>query len=227
MSTSRKEPPARPGRRPNPVRRAATRQSLLDAALAALTELGYAATTTTEVVTRSGLSRGALFDHFPTRDALMAAVAEQAMADLARLYEASFTAALASSDEPGAVVSIECINQVAQTPTMLAVSILFTEAATSPSLNAVLRPVAEANYDSLLDLARQVLPDLDHDDPTRQAFLIMWFALLGMTFQKPVYLAPGVEETVVAGLTSFARAAFAEQPRPSISQPPTSKEPPP
>lgn len=220
----RKSTPVPRGRRPNPQRRAETRRKLIDAALASLAESGFAATTTTEVVERSGLSRGALFAHFATRDALMAAVAEQAVSDLTILYESTFVTAVSAGEEPPAVVAIGCINEVAQTSTMLAVSLLFAEAATSPTLREVLRPVAEANFDELLERARVVLPELDHDEPTRQAFLVMWFALLGMAFQKAVFLAPGVEQTVLSGLTGFARAAFSPTTEPP-PEPSPSKEP--
>lgn len=50
-----------------------TRQALLDAAVASLVELGFARTTTLEVQKRSGLSRGALLHHFPTKAELLAA----------------------------------------------------------------------------------------------------------------------------------------------------------
>ena len=54
-------------------RRDGTRQALLDAAIASLVELGFARTTTLEVQKRSGLSRGALLHHFPTKAELLAA----------------------------------------------------------------------------------------------------------------------------------------------------------
>jgi AcrR family transcriptional regulator len=50
-----------------------TRRALLDAAVASLVELGFARTTTLEVQKRSGLSRGALLHHFPTKAELLAA----------------------------------------------------------------------------------------------------------------------------------------------------------
>ncbi len=58
-------------RRTQQERRDETRRALLDATVEALTELGYARTTTLEVQRRSGLSRGALLHHFPSKAELM------------------------------------------------------------------------------------------------------------------------------------------------------------
>lgn len=60
--------------------RDATRSKILDAAVAALVERGYAATSTVEVQRRAGVSRGALLHHFPTRAALFAATVEELVA---------------------------------------------------------------------------------------------------------------------------------------------------
>lgn len=64
--------PSRP-RRTNAERTAETRARVLDAAVACLTELGAAHTTTLVVAERAGVSRGALLHHFPSRAELHAA----------------------------------------------------------------------------------------------------------------------------------------------------------
>jgi AcrR family transcriptional regulator len=53
--------------------RDATRRRIVDVAVESLVERGFAATTTVEVQRRTGLSRGALLHHFPTREALFTA----------------------------------------------------------------------------------------------------------------------------------------------------------
>lgn len=63
-------------RRTQAERTAETRRALLDATFDALVEVGYKATTTTEVAHRAGVSLGALLHHFPTKaDLLTGAVA--------------------------------------------------------------------------------------------------------------------------------------------------------
>lgn len=53
------------------------KQLLLDAAVAALIELGVARTTTVEVQRRAGVSRGALLHHFPSHTLMLSATIEE------------------------------------------------------------------------------------------------------------------------------------------------------
>lgn len=46
------------------------RSKLLDAAIAIIREKGYAATSVDELCTRAGVTKGAFFHHFPTKDSL-------------------------------------------------------------------------------------------------------------------------------------------------------------
>ena len=64
--------PARP-RRTQKQRRDETQTAILNAAVAALIELGFAKTTTLEVQRRAQVSRGALLHHFPSKAGLLAA----------------------------------------------------------------------------------------------------------------------------------------------------------
>src|SRR5688572_23512223 len=67
------------------------RQGLIDAALELVREGGGEAVSVREAARRAGVSAGAPFRHFPTRAALMAAVAEESM----RRFKAEIDAALA------------------------------------------------------------------------------------------------------------------------------------
>jgi AcrR family transcriptional regulator len=66
--------PARRGRKTQPERTAATRQKIIEATIECLVEFGYAATSTTTIVKRARISRGALFYNFATKADLMLAV---------------------------------------------------------------------------------------------------------------------------------------------------------
>jgi AcrR family transcriptional regulator len=63
-------------RRTQAQRREGTIGALLEATVTCLTERGYAATSTAAVCAEAGVSQGALFRHFPTRQALLVATAE-------------------------------------------------------------------------------------------------------------------------------------------------------
>lgn len=72
-----------PTRRTQEERSSATREKLLDATIECLIELGYAGTTTTEIVRRAGVSRGAQVHHYPTKAELV----KSAVQHLARKRE--------------------------------------------------------------------------------------------------------------------------------------------
>ncbi|MFE0101683.1 TetR/AcrR family transcriptional regulator [Streptomyces sp. NPDC059009] len=63
-------------RGPKQDRSRATRQRLLEAAVACLAEHGWAGSTVTVVAERAGVSRGAAQHHFPTREDLFTAAVE-------------------------------------------------------------------------------------------------------------------------------------------------------
>jgi AcrR family transcriptional regulator len=71
---------AKKPRRTQEERRAVTRTALLDATIDCLIEYGYAGVTTTRVVERAGVSRGAQVHHFPTKAQLVS----EAVGHLAR-----------------------------------------------------------------------------------------------------------------------------------------------
>ena len=54
-----------------------TRRALLDVGRALFADVGYARTTTEELVRRAGVTRGALYYHFPDKTALFEAVFEE------------------------------------------------------------------------------------------------------------------------------------------------------
>jgi AcrR family transcriptional regulator len=94
---------AQAGRRTQAERRTATRSALVRATVDSLVELGYARTTTQEVQSRAGLSRGALTHHFTTK-------AELVLAAMDHLYE-EFSesvrkAAVALPDDPTARIRL-------------------------------------------------------------------------------------------------------------------------
>ena len=96
--------PAKPKRRPaenpapppKPYHHGDLRRALIEAALQLAEQGGAAAVSVREAARRAGVSPGAPFRHFPSRDALMQAVAEEAQ----RRFRAEIGAALAAAD-PG------------------------------------------------------------------------------------------------------------------------------
>jgi AcrR family transcriptional regulator len=69
-------------RRTQAERRAATRAALIAAARALFAERGYAAVGTEQIVRRAGVTRGALYHHFPAKPDLFRAVYERVEEEL-------------------------------------------------------------------------------------------------------------------------------------------------
>jgi AcrR family transcriptional regulator len=59
------------------ARSEATRQRLLDAAIDLFSEVGYAAAGLGEIIERAGMTKGALYHHFDSKEALATAIIEQ------------------------------------------------------------------------------------------------------------------------------------------------------
>lgn len=78
----------------------ATRQLLVDVARQLFTERGYAGTSIEDIIERAGVARGALYHHFPGKNALFTAVYQVVQAEVAT---AVVTAALAADNPAQAV----------------------------------------------------------------------------------------------------------------------------
>lgn len=77
-------------RAPKQDRSRATRQRLLEAAVACLAEHGWAGSTVSVVAERAGVSRGAAQHHFPTREDLFTAAVEYVAEERSRALRALF-----------------------------------------------------------------------------------------------------------------------------------------
>ena len=78
----------------------ATRQQLVDVARQLFTERGYAGTSIEDIIERAGVARGALYHHFPGKDALFAAVYQVVQAEVA----SAVVAAALTADDPAQAV---------------------------------------------------------------------------------------------------------------------------
>src|SRR4051794_34312081 len=92
--------------RPNVERSAETRRKLLDATIDSLVELGWAGTSTTEVVRRAGVSRGAQVHHYPTKSELVLAAVEHLLLRRVDEFAAAFTGLEEERRTPGAALEL-------------------------------------------------------------------------------------------------------------------------
>lgn len=126
-------------RRTQAERREATQAAILDATIECLIEEGYASTTTTKVVERAGVSRGAQVHHFPTKASLVAA----AVAHLADLRAEEIAAELDGlpKGKRRLGAALDLLWHVHNGPLFEAALELWVAARTDPELRAELIPV--------------------------------------------------------------------------------------
>ncbi|MGK5551032.1 TetR/AcrR family transcriptional regulator [Actinomadura kijaniata] len=162
--------PTRP-RRTQEERTAATRRALLDATIDCLVEHGYHGTTTTRVVERAGVSRGAQVHHFPTKNALvLAAVEHLARRRAAQFVEQDLDRLRASADPVGDAMDL--VWEVHQGKLFEASMELWTAARTDPELRAHVADLERVVTTGILDMAREFLGDRA-DEPEFQGDLFV------------------------------------------------------
>lgn len=196
-------------RRTQAERRESTRRALLDATIASLIAVGYARTTTTEVVRRAGFSQGALFKHFPTKSDLVAAAVEQLFADLFVRFGEAFRADPRDAGEPPIVIAIRKLWEVFCTDELRVVYALYAEAPNEPALMAALRPVVADHEANLRRFAFELFPEFSHSEIHRSLFTSALFAMQGLSLQRPVHVAEGEEQRLLAGFEALGRQLFA------------------
>lgn len=156
MATAAGSPPRR---RTQEERSATTRAALLDATIDCLAEYGYANLTTTRVVERAGVSRGAQVHHFPTKAELVS----EAVMHLAgkRIEEFLQTMPKLPRTEGKRVSRIlDLIWEVHTGPLFEAALELWVAARTDPELRASLTAVEQDVAQTVASVGPSLFPDV-------------------------------------------------------------------
>jgi AcrR family transcriptional regulator len=133
-------------RRSQEERSADTRRRLLDATFDCLVEIGYARTSTPEVLRRTGISRGALLHHFPTKTDLVAATMDYVFDKRLAEYRKAFENLEVPEGESKVAAGIDMLWNLVRGPTYHAWLELVVAARTDPGLMAKIRQV-DARFD--------------------------------------------------------------------------------
>lgn len=126
-------------RQPQQDRSRATRQRLLESAIEALAELGWAGSTVAVVAERAGVSRGAAQHHFPTREDLFAA-AVQYVGDARSTWTREHSASLPAGPERTRAV-VDMIVRIYTGPLFRAALHLWIAATSDEQLRAQVVPL--------------------------------------------------------------------------------------
>jgi AcrR family transcriptional regulator len=148
------------------------RRQIVDAARARFAQYGFARTSMSDIVTASGLSTGAIYRYFTSKDDLVMAVCEQAPVVLpSTLTEAALADLLRqfrerARDHDHARLSVQ----------------IYAEASYSPTLAALIKDQWTAGRNAIAEVIRTERPDADVE-ATAEAFLSV---LNGFTMQLAV-----------------------------------------
>lgn len=152
-----------PPRRTQAQRREGTIGALLEATVSCLTERGYAATSTAAVCAAAGVSQGALFRHFPTRQGLLVATAEHVASLNVATFRATVSAEVDTVEDVVAVLSH--LRTVVLSPANQTWRELLVAARADDDLRAALLPARESLQAQVLAAAADLWGDrLGADD---------------------------------------------------------------
>jgi AcrR family transcriptional regulator len=204
-------PVARSSRRPTQLeRRTATIRKLLDAATEALIDVGYAEASVQAICARAGVSQGALFRHFPTREALMVAVGEDVGRRQLARYRRAFEKVRLPAGEP-LLPAMRLVRASCRSRLNAAWYELAMAARTRKPLRRALEPVGARFYADIDALARQLLPELAAQlGPRFGVFVDTVLAVFdGEVVHRYVVRKPHVDEARLDLLGAFAELVAA------------------
>jgi AcrR family transcriptional regulator len=152
---------ARPARPTRKEQAEASRRRLLDAVFECLLESGYAGTTVTAITRRAGLSNGALFNHFATKEALMSAMA----VDLGRrLWEQSVDAIATLEHPVDTATVVDLVWDAMRDDRTQVLMELYVAARTNPELRATFRELDPLFRAASRAITLAAFPELEGND---------------------------------------------------------------
>lgn len=194
-------------RRTQAQRRATTIGALLDAAITSIAEIGYAKTTVVEIVTRAGLSQGALFRHFPTRLDLMIAVAQEVGERQISSFTAEFGTSSADATPRDMREAVLLVRDLATSDINIVLRELTFHARIDEALRTRLSPILE-NYYAQMTLLADGMPELQELTASRRRTLVMVLiaAFDGEALRKPLAPDPDADTARIDMLMLLAES---------------------
>ena len=179
-------------------RSAATRVRLLDATIDCLVELGWSGTSTTEVVRRAGVSRGAQVHHYPSKEDLVVAALEHLCTRRMAEYRAALERLPATERTPGA--SVDLLWAVWSGPTLEAWLELVVACRTQPALRERFVGFERRFFDAAVALFRETQPEMAADPEFARLALRFTFCLLdGLAVSRLVGIERQELDAVIEG----------------------------
>ena len=190
--------------------RLARRQQIVDAARLCVIEQGFHKTTMADVIRASGLSAGAVYGYFKSKEDIVAAIAEDALSTIDELFEK-----ILATDEPlSPLAALEAtlnhVVTVAEAPggdvTRVAVQ-AWAEALRNESIHRTARGKYCQLRDHFLEVARRAQADgtVDPDADPRDIAQVMFGMIPGFVLQR-LLIGDVTPASYTAGLRALLRS---------------------
>jgi len=158
-------------------------------------------------------SRGrvaALFKHYPTKDALLAAAVEDLFASLVADYRRGLAAVSESEDRVRTAVRL--LWKIMTRPTLQAVFELMGAGRCDPALRCALEAVQIRHRENLRAAARELFPQVDGDAAEFDAMLdVVISAMQGASLGALVLSDPAADAKRLDALTALARSVLGDR----------------
>jgi AcrR family transcriptional regulator len=184
------------------------RARLLTATIECLTESGYSAMSTNDVVRRAGVSRGALAHHFPAKAELVVAAAERLVSERADQFRAKFNEL--PSAQRTVKTALEVLWSFFDDRTFAAFIELIVAARTNPELRAVIAKTPDQISDVVRTVFRETFPDvgdLPFVDEALRAIMAMFTGMALQSFARDDAHARNAEVRELLGTLATAVAS--------------------
>ena len=196
-------------RRTRAEQRDASRQRLLDAAFECIVELGYSGASTLVIAQRAGVSSGALFNHFPTKDDLLCATVHDLYVRFTGELNPTLLTEASTSERPVERI-VDILWDALQSPPMQALYELFAAARTNAHLRAELGAVEPENAEAIFAFTRVLFPEAA-DWPGLRGLMGLVLSSLQGAAVSTLAFGPGFDLTEAkAALVRAVEGALAE-----------------
>ena len=198
-------------RRSNAERSASTQNRLLDATIECLIERGWAGTSTTEIVRRAGVSRGAQVHHFPSKEDLVLAAVEHLLTRRIREFQATFADIPPAQRSPAAAMHLlydQCFRATFEPWLELAVA-----ARTDPALHERFVQFESRFFDAALSTFTSLFPDAAVNPAFARVGLRLTFAVLeGLATARMIDVPEDELNAVIDTFNSIIAPYFPQSP---------------
>jgi AcrR family transcriptional regulator len=200
-----------PARRTNAERSAETQARLLDATIECLVERGWSGTSTTEIVRRANVSRGAQVHHYPSKDDLVLAAMEHLLARRIEEFRTAFADLPLDQRSPAAAMRLlyeHCFGS-----TFEALLELVMAARIEPALHARLVEFQSRFFESALTTFRGLFADAAADDTFARIALRLAFCVLdGLAIGRLTGATESDREAALEAFNAIVSPYFPNQP---------------